>query len=360
MSLPLPRGRATGDRRPSRFERLAVELDPAALDDAERRCVPTQVFVDASSSVLSANDSPDVPFRYSVNPYRGCEHGCSYCYARPGHEYLGFGPGLDFETKIVAKPEAPRLLSEAFQGPSWTPEVVVLSGSTDPYQPVERRLRITRGLLGVFLAHRNPVAVITKNALVTRDIDLLGRLAERRLVHVRVSVTTLRDEVCAAMEPRTSRPAARLRAIERLAEAGVPVTVNVAPVIPGLTDEEVPSIIAAAAAAGATSASTIPVRLPGPVAPLFESWLRASFPDRADRVLNRIRAIRGGALNDARFGARMRAGGVWGEVYAQAFASARRRHGLDGRPPDLSTHEFRPLRHGQGGLFDDLPLGGAG
>ncbi|MDX1532114.1 MAG: radical SAM protein, partial [Rhodothermales bacterium] len=232
-ALPPRRGRAAARNTPNRFERLHVEPDAAALVEADGAeaagRVPTRFFRDTTRTALARNDSPDLPFRYGLNPYRGCEHGCAYCYARPSHEYLGFSAGLDFETKIVVKPEVPRLLAEAFQKPSWEPQVVALSGNTDPYQPVERRLELTRRCLEVFLRHRNPVGLITKNALVLRDLDLLRELAAFDGVAVRISLTSLRDEVTNAMEPRTSRPALRLKAIRALAEAGVPVGVMAAP-----------------------------------------------------------------------------------------------------------------------------------
>lgn len=346
-----PRGRAVGQNPANRFERLHYVPDPDAADEAPRQ-VATEVFRDASRSILSRNDSPDLPFTFSVNPYRGCEHGCAYCYARPSHEYLGFSPGLDFETKIVVKENAPTLLAAAFQRRSWEPQVVVLSGNTDPYQPLERRLRLTRGCLEVFLRHRNPVGVITKNALVTRDADVLSALAALDLVQVTVSVTSLDDRLIGAMEPRTSRPAARLKAIETLSAAGIPVAVNVAPVIPGLTDEEVPAILAAAAAAGATSAGYITVRLPGPVEPLFRAWLERTVPERAQKVLNRLRSHRGGALNDARFGHRMRGSGPWAELLGRVFTVACRKHGLEPRRQRaLATHHFRRLPGGQLPLF---------
>lgn len=350
--LPIHRGRGASDGPANRFVRRQVELDVEEEAARRRAQVPTEVVHDETRTALSTNDSPDLPFRYSVNPYRGCEHGCPYCYARPGHEYLGYSPGLDFETRIVAKPQVPDRLAETFQRRSWEPDVVVLSGATDPYQPVERRLEITRRLLRVFAAHRNPVAVITKNALVSRDLDLLAALATYGAVHVTISVTTLRPELARAMEPRASAPSARLEAIRRLAEAGVPVGVNVAPVIPGLTDEEVPGIVAAAAEAGAERASHIVVRLPGPVAPIFEAWLRAHTPGRADKVLNRIRSMRGGRLNDPRFGRRMAAGGAWGAVVGQTFRAACVRHRLSVGFPDLRTDAFRRLPGGQRGLFD--------
>ncbi len=352
MPAPLPRrGRAAAVNPVGRFPRLDVTLDPAALDDDERRRVETVVLRDTTRTALASNDSPDLPFSHSLNPYRGCEHGCPYCFARPSHEYLGFSAGLDFETRIVAKPDLPRLLAEAFQKPSWRPQTVALSGNTDPYQPVERKLEITRGCLEVLLRHRNPVGLITKNALVTRDLDVLRELAALDLVRVTLSVTTLRDDLAGPMEPRASRPAARLRAVEALAEAGVPVGVNAAPLIPGLTDEELPAILRAAADAGATSAGYMLVRLPGAVAEVFEEWLRRTLPDRADRVLHRIREGKGGRLNDPRFGHRFRSDGPYADAVRQVFRAEVRRLGLNRERTPLATGHFRRLAGGQMDLF---------
>jgi DNA repair photolyase len=301
--------------------------------------------------VLSHNDSPDVAFRWSINPYRGCEHGCVYCYARPTHEYLGFSAGLDFETKIVVKHDAPALLGRALQRPSWTPETIVMSGNTDCYQPVERRLQITRACLQVLARHRHPTGIITKNALVLRDLDVLSEMARLDLVGVHISITSLRDSLTGAMEPRTSRPARRLEAVRRLADAGVPVAVMVAPVIPGLNDEEIPAILEAAADAGARAANYQLVRLPGAVQELFRAWLYRTFPDRADAVWHRIEDIRAGNPGEARFGHRMRGQGPWADVLDALFNAARRRHGLERRLPPRATHHFRRLAGGQIDLF---------
>jgi DNA repair photolyase len=355
MDEPLPlqrRGRGAAENPPNRFDRLHRVEDPEALDDEELRQVPTEFLRDASRNVLSENDSPDVGFRWSINPYRGCEHGCVYCYARPTHEYLGFSAGLDFETKIVVKHDAPALLERVLQKPSWQPETIVLSGNTDCYQPAERRLRLTRGCLEVLARHRHPAGIITKNALVLRDLDILTAMAGRDLVGVNVSITSLRNEITAAMEPRTSRPAKRLDAVRQLSAAGVPVGVMIAPIIPGLTDQELPAIVAAAAEAGATSVSYIIVRLPGTVQPLFKSWLYRAFPDRADAVWNRIVDIRAGNPGESRFGHRMRGAGPWAEVLETLFETNRRKHGLERRLPPRASHHFRPLTGGQMALFE--------
>ncbi len=345
-ALPAPKGRSAAINTPNRFEALHVELDPS-LDDnlmngGERSRVPTQYFVDSSRSILAQNDSPDVGFRFSLNPYRGCEHGCIYCYARPTHEYLGFSAGLDFETKILVKEDAPQLLEEAFHKKGWQPQTVALSGNTDCYQPLERHLKLTRRCLEVFLQFRNPVTIITKNHLVTRDVDLLQELARLDLVHVTLSVTSLRPELTSILEPRTSRPKLRLKAIDTLASMGIPVGVNVAPLIPGLNDEEIPSILKACSNRGAQWANYIMVRLPGQVRPLFIDWLERNIPDRAAKVISRIREVRDGNLSDPQFGSRMRGNGQLAEMVEEFFEISRRRHGFDdSRLRPLSTDHFR-------------------
>jgi DNA repair photolyase len=339
-------GRGASWSPANRFEKLHVDLgDPDVVqefvgdDESPRRA--TEYYRDATQSLITYNNSPDVGFETSVNPYRGCEHGCIYCYARPTHEYLGFSAGLDFESKIMVKTNAPELLEAELSSPRWKPQVVVMSGVTDPYQPVERRLEITRKCLSVLLKFRNPVAIITKNRLVTRDIDLLGELASHNAAAVNISVTSLDPKLQRVLEPRTSPPSARLEAIEALHRAGIPVGVMVAPIIPGLTDHEVPKIVEACASAGAQFAGYTIVRLPWAVAPLFEKWLEEHFPDRKERVLARIRAIRGGAkLNDARWGSRIKGEGFFSEQIASLFAISCRRAGFKERR-ELSTGEFR-------------------
>ena len=326
-------------------------LPPEEGEDAPGG-VPTRYFTDTSRTILSRNDSPDIPFTWSINPYRGCEHGCIYCYARPSHEYLGFSAGVDFETKILVKPDAPRLLARALGAKSWTPQVVALSGNTDPYQNVERRLRLTRRCLEVFLEYRNPVSLITKNALVVRDADILEKMARLDLVHVMLSVTSLQEDLIRIMEPRTSSPALRLQAIADLAARGIPVGVNVAPVIPGLTDEEIPAIIAEAAARGARAASYILVRLPGSVEPLFLEWLGRELPARSARVLGRIRQVRGGALSDARFHTRGSGEGEIADAIASLFALSASRANLDTHWLPLSTAHFRRSAGAQRDLFE--------
>jgi DNA repair photolyase len=338
--VPGPRGRGTGSDPENRFTRLSVEPDYDAGELPPEQ-VATRFYVDGSRTALARNDSPDVGFAVSLNPYRGCEHGCVYCYARPTHEYLGFSAGLDFETRIMVKEDAPELLRRELASPAWEPQTIAISGVTDAYQPIERRLAITRRCLAVLAEFGNPVAVITKNALVRRDADLLGELARQGAAAVSLSITSLDPELQRRMEPRTSPPAKRLEAIAALVAAGIPVSVMVAPVVPGLTDHEIPAILAAAAKAGARSAGFVPLRLPGAVAGLFEGWLAEHYPDRRQKVLARIRELRGGRLNDPRFGSRMRGEGIFAEQIAALFHTAAHRHGLDGGFPPLSTAAFR-------------------
>jgi DNA repair photolyase len=333
----------------NRFETIAVERDPE-VPGPER--VETELLRDTSRSLITRNDSPDVGFEVSINPYRGCEHGCVYCYARPFHEYLGFSAGLDFESRILVKEDAPEILRKELSSPKWKPQTLAMSGVTDPYQPVERKLEITRRCLEVLAEFRNPVAIITKNELVTRDLDHLTALNEHGAVAVYLSITTLDAELARKMEPRASHPRDRLKAVERLAAAGIPVGVMVAPVVPAITDHEMPKILEAAAGAGATSAGYVVLRLPGAVSGLFEDWLERHFPDRKEKVLNRLRDLRGGRLYDPRFGSRMRGEGLFADQIRVTFETFKRRHGLDKPRPELSTAAFR--RPGQGvqlGLF---------
>jgi DNA repair photolyase len=348
MSKPLPihKGHGAVSNPPNRFERLVVEDDFEHFEgDAEALAelgkVKTEYLIDTSRTIVTTNDSPDVPFTHSVNPYRGCSHGCIYCFARPSHEYLGMSAGLDFETRIMVKPNAPQLLRETLMARSWQPTQICMSGVTDPYQPIERKLEISRGCLKVLAEFRNPVGIITKNHLVTRDIDLLKELSAVNAAAVHVSITTLDPNLTRVMEPRTSVPARRLAAVEALANAGIPVGVLMAPIVPGLTDHEIPNVLKAAADAGALSARYIPLRLPFAVAPLFEDWLDRHFPDRKEKVLNRIRSLRGGKLNDPNFISRMKGQGIWAQQLKMMFEAARRRAGFDQRAmPALSTDAF--------------------
>jgi DNA repair photolyase len=351
MNPATVRGRGISHNPANRFEPLEVVRD--RWDDPDDPAPRTALYRDSTRTLIVRNDSPDVGFETSINPYRGCEHGCVYCYARPYHEYLGLSAGLDFETKIFVKLDAPQLLRAELSSRSWRPQVLALSGVTDPYQPAERRLEITRGLLEVLAEFRNPVGIVTKNHLVTRDIDHLEQLARFEAAAVTISITTLDDGLQRLMEPRTSSPGRRLDAVARLAEAGVPVSVNVAPVIPGLTDHELPRILEAAAGAGATSAAYLMLRLPHGVKGLFEGWLKRQFPERAEKVLNRIRALRSGRLSDARFGVRHRGEGPWAAQIADLFEVTCRRLGLNREGSRLSAAAFRrPPRGVQLRLFD--------
>lgn len=356
-----PPARGAAANPPNRFERLSIELEPDALldDDGQPLPVHTQFFRDATQSIIAWNDSPDIPFDAGVSPYRGCEHGCAYCFARPTHEYLGFSAGLDFESRIMVKERAPELLREAFSKKSWKPQTVAMSGVTDVYQPIERRLGLTRACLAVFAEFRNPVAIITKNHLVTRDIDLLRELAKYHAVSVCLSITTLDGELAKVLEPRASPPRRRLAAVEELSAAGVPVRVLTAPIIPGLNDHEIPALLDAAARAGAIGAGYTILRLPWAVAPLFEAWLERHAPGHKDKVLGRIRELRGGRLYNAEFGKRQRGEGPLAEQISSLFEVARRKAGFGTHGPganvmtaELSAASFR-VPTAQLSLFED-------
>ncbi len=322
------------------------EFGDAVREFDETRNRRTQAIPDPSRTAITTNRSPDIPFDASLNPYRGCEHGCAYCYARPTHEYLGYSAGLDFETKILVKDKAPELLRRELSAPRWKPQVVALSGVTDAYQPMERKLELTRRCIQVFAEFRNPITIITKNALVTRDIDLFKELNEVQAISVTLSMTTLDASLQRALEPRASAPHERLRAIERLAEAGIPTSVNIAPIIPGLTDSETPALLKAAADAGAQHAGHIVLRLPHGVRELFDDWLMTHRPLRREKVLHRLESLRGGErdsgkLNDPRFGSRMRGEGRFAEQISGLFNLIARRHGLDRPHSPLSAEAFR-------------------
>ncbi|WP_234824090.1 PA0069 family radical SAM protein [Bremerella cremea] len=349
-------GRGTSDNPTNRFELLSVAQDWEHLDqtDAEEFAslkVPTEYFADVTQSLITKNDSPDISFTYSLNPYRGCAHGCSYCYARPYHEFLGLSSGLDFETKIMVKREAPRLFREFLKKRTWQCEVIAMSGVTDCYQPAERQFEVTRGCLEVALEARQPLGVITKNALILRDLDLLGEMARRKLVCANISVTSLDQKLARTMEPRTSSPAARLNVIEKLTAAGIPVNVMVAPVIPGLNDAEVPAILKAVAERGAIGAAYTLLRLPHAVKDIFISWLNEHLPEHADRVRSRVEACRGGQLYDSTWGSRMRGQGIIAEAIAKSFAVFREKHGLSRHKITLDTTSFRvPDQNGRAQL----------
>jgi DNA repair photolyase len=313
--------------------------------------VPLQVFEDRTRQILARNDSPDLGFSWSVNPYRGCFHACAYCYARPTHEYLSFGAGTDFDRKIVVKPEAPALLREAFEKKTWRGELVVFSGVTDCYQPLEASYEVTRGCLEVCAEYKNPAGIITKSPLVERDIDVLAKLANVASVHVTVSIPFIDPEHARLIEPYVATPARRLHILEKLAKAGISVGVNVAPIIPGLNDEEMPDVLKAARDAGATHAGFVMLRLPGAVKDVFVERLRAALPLRAERVLNRIRETRGGAMNDPRFGTRGTGEGPYAAATSALFEATTRKLGYAQEFPDWPTTFARPDRSGQMRLF---------
>ncbi len=333
-------GRGTGLNPANRFERIHLAPD-ADVYDPDEPPPPTEYFWDDTKSIISWNDSPDLYFNASINPYRGCEHGCIYCYARPFHEYLGYSAGLDFEAKIHVKRNAAGLLRREMSKRSWQPQVISISGVTDAYQPVEARLRVTRGLLEVLHEFRNPVGIITKNALVTRDIDLLADLARHGAAGVAISITTLHEDIRRVLEPRASTIDKRFDAVRTLNAAGVPASVMLAPIIPGLTDEDIPGLVQRAAECGAMRVAMLPVRLPHAVGPMFEAWLETHFPDRKARVLKRIRETHGGELNDARVGKRMRGEGKRADHLHELFHVAVKRHGLNTERMAFNTAAFR-------------------
>ena len=350
-NTPPCRSRGSISNPANRFESLSLENDPDWTDDFELTPVRTEFYRDATKSGLTRNSSPDVPFDLSINLYRGCEHCCVYCFPRPTHEFLGFSSGLDFESRIVVKENAPELLRQELAKRSYRPEPIALSPNTDSYQPIERRLKLTRRCLEVFAECRNPVGIVTKNALVTRDLDLLQELANYDAVNVFISVTSLDLELRLILELRTSPPAARLRAIRELSGAGIPTGVLVAPIIPAINDHEIPKIIAAAAEAGATSAGHVILRLPHTVAPMFGEWLDQHFPDRKDKVLNQVRSMTGGELYESQFGRRMTGSGIHAEKITQMFDIAVRRAKLNGQQHKLSTANFRRPQGDQLDLF---------
>lgn len=337
------KGRGAVTNPAGRFEALRSEpFDDgwSSVDDPPRR-TGTVLVADRPARAITRNDSPDVPFDLSVNPYQGCEHGCIYCFARPTHAYWNLGAGLDFETRLFYKPGLAQLLDRELRAPAYACKPINLGANTDPYQPAEREHRSTRGILGVLLAHRHPVTIVTKGSLILRDLDLLVELAARNLVRVYSSLTTLDDALKRTMEPRAASPQARLRSIRELTDAGVPVGVLLAPVIPALNDHEMEALLAAAADHGAQRAGYLLLRLPREVAQLFEQWLREHHAGRADRVLNLLRELHGGRLNDPRFGHRMRGEGAYAQALAARFAAGCRRAGLDmGRGPPLDTGQF--------------------
>jgi DNA repair photolyase len=340
-------GRGAVRDLPNRFEKLAMDLDPDVVQEdpsAEGESLPnpkTLFLDDQTESIIVKNESPDVGFSAGINPYRGCEHGCAYCYARPYHEYLGFSAGLEFETKIMVKRRAAELLRRELSRPKYEPQVLGMSGVTDCYQPAERKFRITRSCLEVLAEFRNPVSLITKNFLITRDIDVLKELAAFDAAHVFISVTTLNADLAAKMEPRASLPMHRLRAVELLAKAGIPVGVMVAPIIPGLNDREIPAVLEAAKSAGASEAGYTMLRLPHGVKDVFTEWLKLNFPEKLERILGTVREVRGGKLNVSDFGSRMRGEGPYADQVSQMFHVFRERLGFGARMRELRMEHFR-------------------
>lgn len=349
MNKPIP-GRGAAHNPKNRFldTDLVYDIDEQTGQLSKPK---TRLLRDHTGNIISTNSSPDIPFNASVNPYRGCEHGCVYCYARPTHEFLGMSAGLDFESKIVVKYDAPKRLREALAAKTWKPQVLVMSGVTDPYQPIEKRLKITRACIEVLSESRNPLVIITKNYRVTRDIDLLKPLAEVNAVRVAVSITSLDKCITDSMEPRTSRPQKRLRAVRELTEAGIPVHVNIAPIIPGLTDDEIVPIMEASAEAGAKSVSTIVIRLPFGVKDLFVKWLEDHHPNRRNKVINKIKSLKNGRLNRPDFGERFRSEGAYADQINKMVEIHARRLGLNKEREPLNTSAFRRPETDQLNLF---------
>ncbi|WP_294192574.1 PA0069 family radical SAM protein [uncultured Sphingomonas sp.] len=349
---------ATLNAESRRFNLPQSEADGDWLDvreDVDGAVAPlrTTVTIELPRTIITRNTSPDVPFDRSINAYRGCEHGCIYCFARPSHAFHDLSPGLDFETKLFAKPDAAGLLKAELRKPAYACAPIAMGTNTDPYQPIERKWQITRALLEVLAACDHPVVITTKSDRVTRDLDVLAAMAEKRQVAVAISITSLDPRIAMTIEPRAPTPARRLAAVRKLADAGVPTYVNMAPVIPAVTDHEVEAIVAAAADAGALGVSYIPVRLPWEVAPLFRAWLDTHFPDRAGKVMATIQNLRGGKDNDPGFFSRMRGQGVWAELLRTRFRIARAKHGFsdDRRQLNLDCSRFRPPPGAQGELF---------
>lgn len=334
---PAIKGRGSTENPAGRFERIDFVADAPAAEDVPR----TVYYRDRTKTIISYNQSPDISFDASINPYRGCEHGCVYCYARPTHEYLGLSAGLDFETKIFVKQNAPDLLRKELRSVKWVPKPIAMSGVTDCYQPAEKHFRITRKCLEVLREFRNPVGIVTKNYLVTRDIDILSAMAEIGCAGAVISVTTLDGELSRKMEPRASQPEYRLKAIAKLVDAGIPVTVLVAPVIPGLTDHEIPAIMKEASARGAVDAGYVMLRLPYGVADIFSAWLKRHYPDRRKKIMGRIESMRDGSLNSSEYRTRMKGKGIFAEQTERIFRVAYRKFGFSGRKALLDASRFK-------------------
>ncbi|WP_240606320.1 PA0069 family radical SAM protein [Phenylobacterium kunshanense] len=337
------RGRGVRSNVTGRYESQVREAfdDGWTADDGEPRQITTEVAPETARVIITRNDSPDVGFSASINPYRGCEHGCTYCYARPAHAYMGLSPGLDFETKLFFKPRAAELLEAELRKPRYRPEFIHIGGNTDPYQPQERTLRVTRQVMEVLVRFRHPFTIITKSALIVRDLDLLAEAAAQGLTRVAISVTTLDRRLARSMEPRAATPEKRLDAIRRLSAAGVPVSVMFAPSIPGLNDHELEAVLERAAEAGALGAGYVALRLPLEIKDLFREWLESDHPDRARRVMSLVRQMRGGKDYDSQWGSRMRGEGPLADLMSRRFKAAQRRFGLDAPWAALDTGRFR-------------------
>ncbi len=350
-----PRGRGARSNASSRFEARKLEAfdDGWTLEDDVPSPLRTQVLPDRAKTIIARNTSPDVGFDRSINPYRGCEHGCIYCYARPAHAFLGLSPGLDFESRLFFKPGAAALLERELSAPRYAPKVIHIGGDTDPYQPIERQHQVTRHVLEVLQRFGHPFTIITKSALILRDADILGEMASRGLTRVAISITTLDRRLARSMEPRAATPERRLAAVKGLAQAGVPVVVMFAPAIPSLNDHEMEAVLEQGARAGAVGAGYVTLRLPLEIKDLFEEWLATDHPDRAARVMSLVRQMRGGKAYDATFGARMKGQGPVAQIMAQRFRAARRRYGLDRPLPDLDLSAFKipPKPGDQADLF---------
>jgi DNA repair photolyase len=337
------RGRGARSNASGRFESQAREAfdDGWTPDEPDPKSFTTTVSPEKAKVIISHNDSPDVGFSASINPYRGCEHGCIYCYARPAHAYMGLSPGLDFESKLFFKPEAARLLENELSKPRYIPELIHIGGNTDPYQPQERRLRVTRGIIEVLDRFNHPFSVITKSALVLRDIDVLASMSKKNLVRVAISITSLDRKLARSMEPRAATPERRLQAVRQLSDAGVPVFVMFAPAIPGLNDHEMEAVLERAAEAGARGAGYVALRLPLEIKDLFREWLQTDHPDRASRVMSLVRQMRGGKDYDSQWGSRMKGEGPIADLMSKRFAAAKRRYGLDGKFGESDLSQFR-------------------
>lgn len=336
------KGRGSQIKTANRFLKAAYVKDHwEGIDENNNDAPPTQVFLESSKTIVNKVTSPDLGMAYSTNPYQGCEHGCIYCYARNTHEYWGFSAGLDFETKIIVKKDAPRLMEKFILHPNWTGTPISVSGNTDCYQPLEKQYELTRGILKVFAQYRHPVGMITKNGLITRDIDILQDLAKDNLVHVYLSITTLDEDLRRRMEPRTASAIKRLHTVEALTKAGVPVGVMVAPVIPGLNHHEIPAILKASADHGALGAGMSVVRLNGAIGKIFEDWLRKNFPDRFDKVWNQICSLHGGTVNDSEFGRRMTGEGTHAEIIHQLFRTMKHKYFQNRFFPPMNLTLFR-------------------